>query len=173
MVKAESGETIMILDTPIRGLSNQVALDTASAVKEFFEMCQAADPQSGYVAFHPTLQEKVVSLNESMGLVVKSQHALIQELEKVSQAQMATVGFQKVIADLERVVSQGYSAITDTYSAPDTFVKLWQKNLNLMSEQNGHIDNYVESFRIAMDETCSALLADLATRTIADEGVRL
>ena len=157
----------MILDTPIRGLSNQVELDTASAVKEFYEMCQAADPSSGYVALHPALQEKVVSVNKSMGLVVKSQHALILELEKVSQAQMAAPGFQRAIADLERVVSQGYSAITDTYSAPDTFVKLWQKNLDLMSEQNGHIDNYLESFRIAFDETCSALLADLATKISA------
>jgi hypothetical protein len=164
MVKAESGETIMILDTPIRGLSNQVALDTASAVKEFFEMCQAADPISGYVALHPTLQEKVVSVNKSMGMVVTSQHALIQELEKVSEAQMASPVFQKVIADLERVVSQGESAITDTYSAPEAVVKLWQKNLDLMAQQNSHSDNYVESFRITFDETCSALLADLATK---------
>jgi hypothetical protein len=52
----------MILDTPIRGLSNQVTLDTASAVKEFFEMCQTADPTSAYVALHPALQEKVVSV---------------------------------------------------------------------------------------------------------------
>ena len=164
----------MILETtPIRGLSNQVALDTASAVKEFFEMCQAADPGSGYVALPAAVQGKVVSINKSMGLVVKSQHALIQELEKVSQEQLASANFQKVIADLERVVSQGNSAIADTYSAPDTFVKLWQKNLDLMSEQNGHIDNYVESFRIALDENCSALLADLATRMTADEGARL
>ncbi len=37
-----------------------------------------------------------------------------------------------------------------------------------MAEQNGHIDNYVESFRIAFDDTCSALLADLGTKVIAE-----
>ncbi len=163
-VKAESGETIMILDIPIRGLNNQVALDTASAVKEFFEMCQAADPDSGYVAMHPSLQEKVVSVGKSMGLVAKSQRTLIEGLEKVSETQITSAGFQKVIADLERVVSQVDSAISDTYSAPEAMVKLWQRNLELVAQQNGHIDNYVESFRIAFDETCSALLADLATK---------
>jgi TRAP-type uncharacterized transport system substrate-binding protein len=164
LVKTELGEMIMILDTPIRGLSNQVTLDTASAVKEFFEMCQTADPTSAYVALHPALQEKVVSVNKSMGLVVKSQHAIVEALEKVSEAQMASAGFQKVIADLERVVSQGESAISDTYSAPEAIVKLWQRNLDLMAQQNSHIDSYVESFRIAFDETCASLLADLATK---------
>jgi hypothetical protein len=163
-VKAESGEANMILDTPIRMLSNQVELNTASAVNEFFALCQAADPSSGYIALHPDLQKKVVSVNKSMGVVVKSQATLIQALEKVSQAQLASPMFPKVIADLERVVSLGESAIADTYSANEQYVKLWKSNLELMAEQNSHIDNYVESFRITFDETCSALLADLATQ---------
>jgi hypothetical protein len=156
----------MIMDASIRGLSNEVTLNTASAVKEFWDLCQAADPASGYVALPAWLQNKVISVNKLMGTVVESQYELIQELEKVSPTQIESANFQKVIADLERVVAQGESAISDTYSAPDVFVRLWQKNLEIMAEQNGHIDNYVESFRIAFDETCSALLADLATKVI-------
>lgn len=163
----------MIIAAPIRVLSQEVTIHTANAVTEFLEICQAADPDSGYLALPPWLQHKVLSVNKSMAQVVESQMTLLQELEKVSQEQLASPNFLKVIADLERVVSQGYSAIADTYSAPDTFVRLWQKNLDRMSEQNSHIDNYVESFRIALDENCSALLADLATKTMADKGVRL
>lgn len=157
----------MIANAPIRGPINQVELSTANAVKEFFELCQAADPESGYVALPPDVQRRVVSVNESMGVVAEKQGDLIQLLDKVSQDDLASPSFQKVISDLERLVLQGDSAISDAYTAPDPIVKLWQKNLDLMSQRNSHIDSYVESFRITFDETCSSLLADLATKVIA------
>jgi hypothetical protein len=164
----ESGDRrTMITAAPIRVLSNEVTIHTAAAVSEFLEICQAADPESGYIALPPWLQHKVVSVNKSMAQVAESQKGLILELEKVTPSQLESPSFQKVIADLERVVAQGESAISDTYSASETFVQLWQKNLDLVAEQNSHIDNYLESFRIAFDETCSALLADLATKVCA------
>ncbi len=155
---------MVIMEAPIRGLSSQVTLHTAAAVKEFFELCQAADPKSGYLALPPWLQQKVVSINQQMGLAVESQRSLLDELEKVNGEHLALPGFDKVIGDLERVVAQGDSAISDTYSARPEIVKLWKKNLESMAEQNSHIDNYVESFRIAFDENCSALLADMADK---------
>lgn len=157
---------MVIVDAPIRGLSNQVTLHTAAAVKEFFDLCQAADPESGYIALPPYLQQKVVSINGQMGIVVGTQEALLAELKKVNGEHLASSDFDKVIGDLERVVAQGDSAIADTYSAPAEFVKLWKKNLDLMAERNSHIDSYVESFRIAFDENCSALLAEVATQVI-------
>jgi hypothetical protein len=157
---------MVIVDAPIRVLGNQVTLHTAAAVQEFFDLCQAADPKSGYVALPPYIQQKVVSINKQMGIVVDTQQALLAELEKVNGEHLATAGFDKVIGDLERVVAQGDSAISDAYAAPTEFVKLWRKNLELMAEHNSHIDSYVESFRIALDENCSALLAELATQVI-------
>lgn len=155
--------------TPIRGLSNQVELDTANTVKEFCALCAAADPSSGYIAMPPELQEGAVAINQSMGMVTISQAALIEALERVTEEQITTTNFQRIIGDLERVVSQGESAISDTYSAPAAMVTLWQKNLDLIAQQNRHIDSYVESFRVAFDETCSALLADMASRIIDGE----
>jgi enhancing lycopene biosynthesis protein 2 len=155
---------MIVIDAPIRGLSNQVTLHTANAVKEFFELCQAADPKSGYMTLPPWLQEKVVSINNLLTLIVGTQKQLIDQLELVSSEHLATPGFQKVIGDLERAVSQVDSAISDTSEMPDSIVKLWKPNLETVAQQNSHIDNYVESFRISFDETCSALLADLATK---------
>lgn len=151
---------------PIRVLSNEVTIYTADAVKEFFEICQASAPDSGYVAMPPWLQHKVLSVDKLMARAAASQQGLIQELEKVTPEMYESPAFLKVISDLERLVAQGESAISDTYSAPETIVRLWQKNLDILAEQNAHIDNYLESFRIALDETCSALLADIGTKVI-------
>jgi hypothetical protein len=152
----------MIVAAPIRVLSNEVTIHTANAVTDFLELCQAADPASGYIALPPWLQHKVMSVNRSMGAIVDSQAALLIELAQVGPEQLTAPRFQKVIEDLERMVAQTESAVSDTYSAPETIVRLWQKNLNAVADQNSHIDSYLESFRVANDETCSALLANLA-----------
>ena len=157
-----------MIDAPIRGMSNQVTLHTANAVKEFFDLCQTADPESGYLALPPWQQQKVVSINQQMGLVAGSQQELIKLLDDISDEHLTRPGFDKVMGDLERVVSQVDSAISDTYSAPEPVVRLWKANLELVAQQNGHIDSYVESFRIALDENCSALLANLATNILEE-----
>jgi hypothetical protein len=155
---------MVIIDAPIRVLSNQVTLSTAAAVKEFFALCQAADPKSGYIALPPELQEMVVSINRQMGEVVGLQRQLLDELAKITGDHLASPNFEKVIGDLERVVAQGDSAISDTYSAPSEIVKLWRTNLDEMAQQNSQIDSYVESFRITLDENCTAVLADMADK---------
>lgn len=155
----------MIAETPIKVLSNDVIFDTASAVKKFFELCASAD--LGYFVVPQATKEKIVAVDHAMARVVSSQQALLTALEQVSNETIAAPGFQKVLADLEITVSQADSAITETYSAPAFVVSLLQKNLDIIAQQNSHIDNYVESFRIAFDENCSALLADMASRLLA------
>jgi hypothetical protein len=167
-IEREQGkEPLMIAAAPIRVLSNRVEINAASAVSEFFEICQTAKPESGYVALPPDLQQKIVSLNRKIEQIVQSQAVLLAELDKVTADQLASPSFQKVLEDLGRLVAQGNSAISDTYDAPEIIVRLLRNNLDVAAEQYGHIDNYLESFRIAFDETCSAVLADLATRVFS------
>lgn len=161
------GKGKSMVNVPIRVLSNEVTIHTANAVSEFFEICQAANPESGYVALPPWLQRKVTAVSRNMEQVTESQQGLLTELEKVGSRELEAPAFQRVIEDLSRVVSQCDAAVMDTYSAPEALVRLWKKNLDLVAERNSHIENYLESFRIALDETCSAVLADLATKAMA------
>jgi fumarylacetoacetate (FAA) hydrolase family protein len=155
----------MIADPTIKVLNNDVVFDTASAVKKFFELCN--DANLGYFVLPQQTSEKIVAVNDAMARVIVSQGALLKALELVSNETVKAPGFQKAVADVERMVSGTDSAISETYSAPGYVVSLLQRNLETVAEQNSYIDNYVESFRIAFDDTCSALLADLATKVSA------
>jgi hypothetical protein len=157
----------MIVGAPIKVLSNDVSLQTATAVKEFFELCQAADPDSGYFALPADVQERVVALNRTIGRVSESQYKLLQALEQVSDEQVMQPEFAKIISDLGWLVAQVESAVSETYAAPRFVATLVRTNLETVADQNSHLDSYVESFRVAFDETCSALLADLGTKIIA------
>jgi hypothetical protein len=157
----------MIVGAPIKVLSNEIALQTATAVKEFFELCQAAAPASSYIALPAKIQEKVVELNRAIGRVSASQYNLLSALEQITDEQVTAPEFAKVVSDLGWVVAQVESALTDTYQAPDFVVTLLRRNLETVADQNSHIDSYVESFRVAFDENCSALLADLGTKVLA------
>jgi hypothetical protein len=145
---------------PIGYLSNEVELEASGVVKKFYEMCKAAD--SGYVALPPEAQAKVVEAQKALDRVANNQESLIEALDAVSEELMASPEFPRVVANLERMVAKTDSAIEYTYSAPGIIVQMLQKTLELVADRNSHIDNYVESFRIAVDETCSAVLADMA-----------
>ena len=157
----------MIVTPPIKVLSNDVSLQTATAVKEFFELCQAAAPGYGYFALPPEIQQKVVELNKSIGRVAESQTRLLDALERVTDQEVIAPEFAKVISDLGWLVAQVESAVVDTYAAPSFVSTLVRANLETVADQNSHLDSYVESFRVAFNENCTALLADLATKVIA------
>jgi hypothetical protein len=157
----------MIVGAEIKFLSNEVTLQTATVVKEFFELCAAADAESSYIALPPDVQKQLVALNRSIGRVARSQNGLLQALDKVSDELLTHAQFPKVISDLALVVAQVESAISETYAAPQFVASLVRKNLETVADQNSHLDSYAESFRAAFDENCTALLADLAGKIIA------
>jgi len=159
-------KTAMIVGAPIKVLSNEVALQTATAVKEFYELCMAAEPNASYIALPAETQERIVELNRIIGRLGESQYKLLNALENVSDEQVTKPEFAKVISDLGIVVAQVESAVDETYNAPTYVATLVRKNLECVADQNSHVESYVESFRIAFDENCSALLADLATKVV-------
>lgn len=152
----------MIVGAPIKVLSNEVSLQTATAVKEFFELCQAAE--TSYIVLPHDIQEKVLELNRTIGRVSASQYELLNALEQVTDDQVTSPEFAKIITDLGWLVAQVESAVSETYAAPAFVATLVRPNLETVAAQNSHLDSYVESFRVAFDENCTALLADLATK---------
>ncbi len=153
---------MIILTAPIRGLSAEVVCHTAAAQKEFWNLLQEADV-SVYVALPPELLKATLNVNKSIGQAIDSQRELLKALETVTGETLTSLKFIDVVGDLERSVAQSEAVIAATNDMPESMARLWRANLESLAENNGHIDNYVESFRIAMDENCSALLANLAS----------
>jgi hypothetical protein len=151
---------------PIRVLSNEVVLDASSAVKKYFELC--ADAETGYIVL-PQGEDHamVVALNDAIKRVGVSQGLLLAALENISNEQIEAPAFPGLVDGLQSAVTITNIAINDTYNAPEMIIKLLSKNLAVVEQQNSHIDNYVESFRIALDENCTAILASLADQILA------
>ena len=162
----------MILTAPIRGLSAEVVCYTAAAQMEFWNLLKATD-DSAYIALPPHLQTAALNVNRSIGQAVESQHGLLRALAGVTGETVAHPEFAGVVGDLERSVAQSEAAIDAFNDMPESIVRLWRTNLEALAENNGYLDNYVESFRIAMDENCSALLAHLASAIQSDEATKL
>jgi hypothetical protein len=157
---------MIVIAPSLKMLSNEVTLQTATAVKEFFALCQAAGPNY-YVPLPKASQEKLVELNRTFGRLAGSQSRLLNALELVTDDQVTSAEFAKVISDLGLVVAQVESAIVETYAAPEFVSVLLRNNLERVADQNSHLDSYVESFHVAFDENCSSLLADLGTKVLA------
>jgi hypothetical protein len=155
----------MIADTSIKVLNNNVASDATSAVGKFFELCDNAD--LGYFVLPADKSQQVVAVSEAMVRLISSQVNLLRALEQVRDKTVLSPGFQKTVADIQISVSQTESIISEVYLGPDYYVGLLRDKLETIAQQNSYIDNHVESFRIAFDENCSALLADMATRMTA------
>ena len=61
-----------------------------------------------------------------------------------------------------------YSLLDDAYAMPEKCVAVWRPILDVIADRTAHIDNFAESFRIASDEACMALLADISEKISAD-----
>lgn len=150
---------------PISVLSNDVVLGTSIVVKRFYELCMATE--HGYIPLPPEMQRKVVAVDTAIQRVVKSQKILLDALSSVTNDLVESPDFSTAVADVALMVAQTDAAISRTYKAPEGVIKVLQSSLDAVAEHNSHIDNFVESFRIALNESCTALLANLADRVIA------
>jgi len=115
---------------------------------------------------------KVRELDRSFGKLAETQQKLIGMLEAFSSKQLEAPDFAKVGDDLSRIVADTSAVINDAYEMPDSIVRKWATRLELVQEHNSHIESISESFRIAADETCVALLADMAQTIMSSESIR-
>lgn len=150
---------------PIRELSASVQYEAAYAQKTFWKV---VDGKARAATFDVTLWVQIRQLSHTMGKLASLQGTLIDCLKVKDCCQFDASTFNKVASDLERIVAMTYSLLDDAYGMPEKCVAVWRPHLDLIADRTAHIDNFAESFRIASDEACTALLANIAENITAD-----
>jgi len=153
---------------PIRELSANVQYDAASAQKAFFEVLESKQQEAlfNWVIWYTTHR-----FNRRMGRLLMSQGKFVKSLRCVPVDSIAPTDLLKVSSDLDRIVSMTDSLLADAYLLPEQCLSVWRKKLEAISDQNGYIESFAESFRIASDETCTALLAEVARKVAVEDTV--
>lgn len=146
---------------PIRQLSAHVQYDAACAQNVFWEVVEAKR-QNAYIQIQIWLLTH--RLDRRMGKLAESQRSLVDNLRKIPRDNMSSADFTKVADDLYRIVSMTDSLIADAYEMPDRCLNVWRANLEEVGDLSSHLDSFAESFRMASDEACTALLADLVEK---------
>jgi len=150
---------------PIRELSASVQYEAAYAQKTFWKV---VDGKARAATLDVTLWVQTWQLSHDMGKLASLQGTLIEHLKARDCRQFDATTFDKVASDLERIVAMTYSLLDDAYAMPGKCVTVWRPQLDIIAERTAHIDNFAESFRIASDEACTALLANIAEKITAD-----
>ena len=103
-----------------------------------------------------------------MGRLVDGQQSLIDRLQNAPTEKFSPEMFGKLANDLHNVVSLTNSFIGEIYDMPAETLSLWEPRLEKIADFNGYLDNFAESFRIASDEACTALLADIEAKVTSE-----
>jgi hypothetical protein len=153
---------------PIRELSADVQLEAAATQKkclDIFEYIQVA--RLGVLVWFKTR-----ALDKSLDKLVSLQDELITRLQDdEALAKFTPEVFGRLASDLDRIVSLTYAVLEQTNEIPDQYAKVWRPKLARIADQTAHIDNFAESFHVASEETCTAVLADAARKVIASAAV--
>jgi hypothetical protein len=153
---------------PIRELSANVQYDAASAQKAFWEVVEDKRREA---TFNFLLRMSVRRLNRRLERLSDSQEKLVESLRNIPANKMSAADFTKVADDLYRIVAMTESMIDDCFEMPPTCVNTWRVNLEKIAGLTSHLESFAESFRVAADETCTALLADIAQKVMAREAI--
>ena len=153
---------------PIRELSASVQYEAAYAQKTFWKV---VDAKARERTFHFVLWVYTKQLWHSMGKTADLQRTLVGLLQGKDFSRCDADAFDNIARDLERVVSLTNALLDNTYSMPDRCVAVWRPRLEEIADLTAHIDNFAESFRIASNEACTALLANIAEKIAADVAV--
>jgi len=149
---------------PLRELSVNVQREAVSAQMAYWSLAEDV----AHRRFQLLLWARTRTLNHSMGRLAEKQQTLIECLHHAPTENFTPEVFVKVANDLDNVVSLTNSFIDEAYDMPEECLGMWSPRLEKISELNGYLDNFAESFRIASDEACTAVLADIADSISAD-----
>jgi len=149
---------------PLREMSVTVQRDAVSAQMAYWSLAEEVANRR----FQLFLWVKTRTLNNSMGRLIEGQKSLIDRLTEPRVAEFAPEVCGKLSNDLYNVVSLTNSFVDEAYDMPAQCLHVWEDRLNQIADLNAHLDNFAESFRIASDEACTSLLADVAKSVMAD-----
>jgi len=150
---------------PLRELSVNVQREAVSAQQAYWSL---AEERLAHRRSQVIQWVKTRSLNSAMGRLVERQQSLIDLLRQAPAAPFGAELFLKIANDLDNVVSLTNSFVDEAYDMPTGCLSVWSPRLEKISDLNNYLDNFAESFRIASDEACTALLADMADKITAD-----
>jgi hypothetical protein len=150
---------------PIRELSASVQYEAAYAQKTFWKV---VDAKARERTFDLVLWVYTKQLWHSLGKTAELQRTLIGLLQGKDFSRFDADAFDKIACDLERIVSLTNALLDNTHTMPEKCVAIWSPRLEEIADLTAHIDNFAESFRIASDEACTALLANMASQITAD-----
>lgn len=152
---------------PLRELSVSVQREAVSAKEAYWRLAEdVARRQLELIVWMKTRK-----LNHSLGRLIDNQQSLIHRLDEAPTDQFSVEVIGKLACDLGNVVSLTHSFVDDAYEMPRECLQVWSERLEKISDLNAHLENYAESFRIASDETCTALLAEMTRSVTVEEAV--
>jgi hypothetical protein len=157
-------KTMATMALPLRELSVTVQAEAVSAQMAYWRLREDVAQRHAQVF----VWVKTRALNHAMGRLVEKQQSLIDTLSKASTMDFDADVFLKIANDLDNVVSLTNSFIDEAYEMPSLCLRVWSERLEKISDLNRYVDNFAESFHIASDEACTALLADIAAKVTAD-----
>jgi hypothetical protein len=149
---------------PLRELSVAVQHEAVSAQRAYWKLAEGKAHQG----MEPMLWLKTRVLKIAMGKLVARQQSLITRLKNSPPERFAPEMYGKLASDLHNVVSLTNSLLDELYGMPTECINLWSTKLEEIADCNGYLDNFAESFRIASDDACTALLADIAAKVTAE-----
>jgi len=149
---------------PLREMSVSVQQEAVSAQMAYWKLAEEVANRR----FQVFMWVKTRTLNASMGRLIERQRDLIRHLQDRRVSQLTPEVCGKLATDLDNVVSLTNSFLDDAHDMPNECLNVWAQRLEQIADLNAHLDNFAESFRIASDEACTSLLADMADRITAD-----
>jgi len=159
--------TMATMALPLREMSVTVQREAVSAQMAYWSLAEEVANKR----FQLFLWVKTRSLNASMGRLAEKQKGLIEHLQDERVLNFTPEVFGKLASDLDNVVALTNSFLDEAHDMPPACQRAWECRLTIIADHNAHLDNYAESFRVASDEACTSLLADIAERVTADAPV--
>jgi hypothetical protein len=144
---------------PIRELSADVQVKTATARRAVLHVAAA---NARLLSFALLEDRRARAINKDMGKLVDRQKDLVARLESFHAEQVDAPVLSNFAGDLSQLATSAASLVTDAFEMPEKYVQVWRENLEAISDLSSHIDNFAESFHIAADDLCSALIAKMA-----------
>jgi hypothetical protein len=104
-----------------------------------------------------------IEFNEMMDGLARIQRKILDWLAKTDLQGIGQGNVLKLLSDISNTVSLTNSFLDEAeFGLCDQCLIECATRLNEISDLNGHLDSYAESLRVALDDTCNALLANLA-----------